>query len=87
MGEGSAIIDYPTQPTDYLPHVITRCIEKAAKHGCPVRFALNGAEVAVQPGQTAAEVDAEVQRQWRLAAEKPVPRTSDPGMEAGLPEP
>lgn len=82
MGESSAIIDYPTQLTDYLPHVITRCVEKAAKHGCPVRFVLNGAEVVVQPGQAADEVDAEVQRQWRLAAEPPVPQESDPGIEA-----
>ncbi len=87
MGERSAVIDYPTQPTDYLPHVITRCVEKAAKHGCTVRFALNGAEVIVQPGQTAAEVDAEVQRQWRLSAEHPVPRNPDPGVEEEPPEP
>jgi hypothetical protein len=83
MDKGSAVIDYSTQATDYLPHVITRCVEKAAKHGRPVRFALNGAEVVVQPGQTADEVDAEVQRQWRLAAEHPVPRSPDPGIEVG----
>ena len=82
MGEGSAIIEYPTEPTDYLPHIITRCVEKAARHGRPVRFALNGAEVVVQPGQTASEVDTEVQRQWCLAAEHPVPRDGDPAQDA-----
>ncbi|MBL6457414.1 hypothetical protein JMJ55_18935 [Belnapia sp. T6] len=74
MGEAQDIVDYATQPTDYLPHVITRCIDKANKHGYRVRFALNGADVVVHPGQSAAEVDAEVQRQWQAAAERRVPK-------------
>ena len=61
------IQDYATQEGDYLPHVILRCIEKANRHQVPHRFRLNGAEVVVQPGQTADAVDAEVQRQWQAA--------------------
>ena len=73
------VVEYPTQPTDYLPHVITRCVEKAGKLGRPVRFALHGAEVTVRPGQPADEVDAEVQRQWRAANTHPMPQAASPG--------
>jgi hypothetical protein len=59
--------DYPTTETDYLPHVIARCVEKANRHGTPYRFRLNGAEVIVRPGKTAEEVNQEVQRQWQAA--------------------
>lgn len=65
MPEVEEVLVYPTQPTDYLPHVIRRCVEKSATQGLPVRFTLLGAEVTVRPGQSAAEVDHEVQRQWR----------------------
>jgi hypothetical protein len=58
------IRDYPTTETDYLPHVIARCVEKANRDDTPYRFRLNGAEVIVRPGKTAAEVNEEVQRQW-----------------------
>ncbi|WP_159347257.1 hypothetical protein [Roseomonas harenae] len=63
--------DYPTLPTDYLPHVIARCLEKANRHQLPHRFRLNGAEVIVFPGQTAEAVNAEVQRQWQAARTLP----------------
>ncbi|MBB5695272.1 hypothetical protein [Muricoccus pecuniae] len=59
--------DYPTTETDYLPHVIARCVEKANRYGTPYRFRLNGAEVIVRPGKTAEEVNEEVQRQWQAA--------------------
>lgn len=59
--------DYPTTETDYLPHIITRCVEKANRHHVPYRFRLNGAVVVVSPGQTAEAVNDEVQRQWRMA--------------------
>jgi hypothetical protein len=72
MGEARDIVEYATQPTDYLPHVIARCVEKANNHGHCVRFTLNGAQVVVHPGQSAADVDAEVQRQWRAAASPPL---------------
>jgi len=67
-----AIRDYPTTETDYLPHVIARCVEKANRDDAPYRFRLNGAEVIVRPGKTAAEVDAEVQRQWREGRPAPI---------------
>lgn len=63
----SEIRDYPTTPTDYLPHVIARCIEKADRTHLPHRFSLNGATVVVSPGQSAAVVQEEVQRQWLAA--------------------
>ncbi|MBL6081562.1 hypothetical protein JMJ56_26585 [Belnapia sp. T18] len=72
MGEAQDIVEYETQPTDYLPHVIARCVDKANRHGHRVRFALNGAQVVVYPGQSAIEVDAEVQRQWRAVARRPL---------------
>lgn len=62
-----AVQDYPTTETDYLPHVIARCVEKANRYGTPYRFRLNGAEVIVRPGKTAEEVNEEVQRQWQAA--------------------
>lgn len=78
MGEAQDIVEYATQPTDYLPHVIARCVDKANRHGHRVRFALNGAQVVVHPGQSTTEVDAEVQRQWRAAARRPlIPGTSN----------
>jgi len=61
-----AMKDYSTNETDYLPHVILRCIEKANRDQVPHRFRLNGAEVIVRPGVTAEAVNAEVQRQWQL---------------------
>ncbi|MBI0537883.1 hypothetical protein D9599_20185 [Roseomonas sp. KE2513] len=61
-----AIKDYTTSETDYLPHVIHRCIEKANRDGVAHRFRLNGAEVIVRPGVTSEAVHAEVQRQWQL---------------------
>lgn len=61
------IVDYPTLDSDYLPHVIARCVDKATRHGQPHRFSLNGAVVVVQPGQSEVDVDAEVQRQWQAA--------------------
>jgi hypothetical protein len=67
--------DYPTTETDYLPHVIARCVEKANRDGLPYRFHLNGAEVIVRPGKTAEEVHEEVQRQWQ-AARTPPPAAS-----------
>jgi hypothetical protein len=73
--------DYPTTETDYLPHVIARCVEKANRHGVPHRFRLNGAEVTVSPGKTAAEIDEEVQRQWQAARMPPLAAQS-----AGAPE-
>ena len=73
MGEAPESVEYSTHPTDYLPHVIARCVDRANRHGHAIRFALNGAEVVVHPGQSATEVDAEVQRQWQAAAERPVP--------------
>ncbi|WP_338665347.1 hypothetical protein VQH23_09260 [Pararoseomonas sp. SCSIO 73927] len=63
--------DYPTSESDYLPHVISRCVEKANRHGVPHRFRLNGAEVVVRPGKTAEEVNEEVQRQWQAARSWP----------------
>lgn len=62
------IEEYDTRPDDYLPHVIARCVDKARRHQRAFRFSLNGATVVVQPGQTAAEVNEEVQRQWQAAA-------------------
>lgn len=59
------VVDYETSETDYLPHVIARCVEKANRHQLPHRFRLNGAEVIVRPGATAEAVNAEVQRQWQ----------------------
>ena len=67
--------DYPTTESDYLPHVIARCVEKANQSGVAYRFCLNGAEVIVRPGKTAAEVNEEVQRQWQ-AARTPLPKAS-----------
>jgi len=64
---GSEIEDYPTRLDDYLPHVIARCVEKAGRHQRPYRFSLNGATTVVQPGQSAASVNADVQRQWQAA--------------------
>ncbi|UFN49594.1 hypothetical protein LPC08_02820 [Roseomonas sp. OT10] len=72
----SEIHDYPTQPTDYLPHVIARCVEKADRTRQPHRFSLNGATVIVRPGQSSAAVHEEVQRQWQ-AAHQHVPASSD----------
>ena len=70
------IEDYPTSPTDYLPHVIARCVHKATEHGRRFRFGLNGATVVVSPGQSAASVHEEVQRQWDAARQRvPVPAT------------
>ena len=63
--------DYPTTESDYLPHVIARCVEKANREDTPYRFRLNGAEVIVRPGKTAEEVNAEVQRQWQAARGAP----------------
>ena len=63
--------DYPTTETDYLPHVIARCVEKANRYGMPHRFRLNGAEVIVRPGKTEEEVNEEVQRQWQAARTHP----------------
>ncbi|MBP0493956.1 hypothetical protein [Roseomonas indoligenes] len=65
------IRDYPTNESDYLPHVIARCVEKANRYGIPHRFRLNGAEVVVRPGKTAEEVNEEVQRQWQAARALP----------------
>jgi hypothetical protein len=67
----TGIVDYPTYDTDYLPHVITRCLDKANRHQTPHRFTLNGATVVVAPGQSAAAIDAEVQRQWQAARAAP----------------
>lgn len=64
---GIEIEDYPTRLDDYLPHVIARCVEKASKHQRPYRFSLNGATTVVQPGQSAASVNEDVQRQWQAA--------------------
>jgi hypothetical protein len=75
------IEDYPTQPTDYLPHVIARCIEKANRHGRRFRFSLNGAIAVVSPGQSAEQVQAEIQRQWE-AARRPPPPVAGP-LDAG----
>jgi hypothetical protein len=77
------IEDYPTRPDDYLPHVISRCVDKAARHGHPYRFSLNGATVVVHPGQSAASVNEEVQRQW--TAMRPSARAS--GSNAGVSAP
>ncbi|SHJ89417.1 hypothetical protein SAMN02745194_03657 [Roseomonas rosea] len=63
----SHVQDYPTTESDYLPHVINRCVEKANRDGVPYRFQLNGAEVIVRPGKTAEEVNEEVQRQWQAS--------------------
>ena len=65
------IEDYPTRPDDYLPHIITRCVEKAQQHQHPFRFRLNGATVVVRPGQSAASVNEDVQRQWQAACSSP----------------
>lgn len=62
------IEDYPTRPDDYLPHVIARCVDKASRYQRPFRFSLNGATVVVQPGQSAAAINDEVQRQWQAGA-------------------
>lgn len=70
--------DYETNETDYLPHVISRCIEKANKHQLPHRFRLNGAEVIVRPGATAEAVHAEVQRQWQESQAPQGPRKAAP---------
>jgi hypothetical protein len=70
------IEDYPTRLDDYLPHVIARCVEKANKHQRPYRFSLNGATTVVHPGQSAAAVNDDVQRQWQAASAsrtKPMP--------------
>lgn len=81
-GEASVVQnvrDYPTTETDYLPHVIARCVEKANRYGVPHRFVLNGAEVIVRPGKTADEVNDEVQRQWQAArATSPATASSGP---------
>lgn len=63
--------DYPTTATDYLPHIIARCLDKANRHQLPHRFRLNGAEVVVFPGQTAEAVNEEVQRQWQAGRTPP----------------
>jgi hypothetical protein len=68
-----AIEDYPTRPDDYLPHIIARCVEKARQHQRRFRFSLNGATVVVHPGQSAASVNDEVQRQWQAASASPRP--------------
>lgn len=65
------IEDYPTEPTDYLPHVITRCLDKARRHNHRYRFQLGGAVVVVSPGQTYESVDAAVQAQWAAASAPP----------------
>lgn len=67
------IVDYPTFDTDYLPHVIARCLDKANRYQVPHRFTLNGAVVVVSPGQSAHAVDEEVQRQWQAARHLPPP--------------
>jgi hypothetical protein len=67
------IEEYPTTETDYLPHVIARCVEKANRYQRPCRFRLNGAEVVVFPGQTAEAVNEDVQRQWQTARTPMVP--------------
>ncbi len=72
MDEAQDIVEYATRPTDYLPHVIARCVDKVNRLGHPVRFALNGAQVVVHPGQSVVEINTEVQRQWQAAAERPV---------------
>ena len=46
------IEDYPTEATDYLPHIITRCLDKANRHKRRYRFQLGAAEVVVSPDQT-----------------------------------
>jgi len=69
----ATVQDYPTTEGDYLPHVIARCVEKANRSDQPHRFRLNGAEVVVQPGQTAEAVNAEVQRQWQAGRPAPLP--------------
>ncbi|HEY4250678.1 MAG TPA: hypothetical protein VGM87_05745 [Roseomonas sp.] len=66
------VVDYPTFDTDYLPHIITRCLDKANRHQVPHRFTLNGAVVVVSPGQSAEAVTAEVQRQWQAARTAPM---------------
>jgi hypothetical protein len=71
----TGIEDYPTRMDDYLPHVITRCVEKANQHQRPYRFSLNGATVVVQPGQSAASVNDDVQRQWQAAAAPALPHS------------
>jgi hypothetical protein len=65
------IEDYPTEPTDYLPHVITRCLDKASRHKRRYRFRLGGAVVVVSPDQTYASVDVDVQAQWAAARGAP----------------
>lgn len=74
--------EYPTAQTDYLPHVIARCVEKADRQQRPHRFSLNGAVVVVSPGQTAEEVDREVQRQWQAARSLPQPLKGTQAAEA-----
>lgn len=77
------IEDYPTRLDDYLPHVIARCVEKANKHQRPYRFSLNGATTIVHPGQSAASVNEDVQRQWQAAAAPRRAHASDAGLPAG----
>ncbi|WP_159998383.1 hypothetical protein [Roseomonas sp. 18066] len=69
----SEIEDYPTRPDDYLPHVIARCVDKAQHHQRSFRFSLNGATVVVSPGQSAADINEEVQQQWQAAKASPPP--------------
>jgi hypothetical protein len=73
MGEqmDHQIEDYSTSETDYLPHVIARCVDKANRHQKAYRFRLNGAVVVVAPGQTAASVNEEVQKQWQMGRTHP----------------
>lgn len=81
---GDHVEDYPTAETDYLPHIINRCVEKANRHNVPYRFRLNGAVVVVSPGQTAGAVNEEVQRQWRMNR---LPRDAAPPATAGAAAP
>jgi hypothetical protein len=76
------IEDYPTRPDDYLPHIIARCVEKAGRHQRRFRFSLNGATVVVHPGQSAASVNDEVQRQWQAASTSPPPSPEADSLQA-----
>ncbi|KAA2211992.1 hypothetical protein F0Q34_16870 [Pseudoroseomonas oryzae] len=75
---GNDIVDYPTQAGDYLPHIIARCLEKAERDQRPYRFSLNGATTVVHPGQSASDVNEDVQRQWQSAFRSTAPQTETP---------
>jgi hypothetical protein len=65
------IEDYPTEPTDYLPHIIARCLDKANRHKHRYRFRLGAAVVVVSPDQTYESVNEDVQAQWAAARANP----------------